>query len=188
MDNGSVFDRNWNAIGSEGSGTGNYTSGQSYVIDKGDPIPVITPGISEPSELTSIPFTVSFNKDVTGFTASDIILNVESGAGTAQVTNFAGSGATYTFNVMVTRSETITVSVTIPAGVCVDASSRPNLTAQYEDGVDNAYTFAYPSGPGQPGDLYVSDGALGNLVAASGASIAIETGTSPPWLRVNSGP
>ena len=146
LDNGSVYDRNWNAVGGEGSGNGNYTSGESYVIDRGDPVPNILPAFTEPSELTSLPVSVSFNKSVTGFTSTDIILNVISGTGTAQVTNFAGSGSSYTFNILVNRSETITVAIAIPAGVCLDASSRPNLAAQYTDGADNAYMFSFPTG------------------------------------------
>lgn len=188
LDDGSVYDKNWNAIGGEGSGNGNYTSGQSYLIDRGDPAAIITPDIPEPTLLSSVPFSVSFNKSVMGFTATDIALNVITGAGSAQVINFAGSGATYSFDILVTRSQTITVAISIPAGAAFDASNRPNLPAAYTDGADNAYTFEYISGPGDPGDLYVSDGSLGALSVSAGNSITINTGTTPPTLQVNSNP
>lgn len=188
IDDGSVYDKNWNAIGGEGPGNGNFTSGQSYLVDKGDPLPVITPNIPEPTLLSSVPVTVTFNKEVTGFTATDIVLNVVSGIGSAQVTNFAGSGALYTFDILVSRTQTITVSIHIPAGVCVDPSNRPNLAAYYQDGVDNAYTFEYISGPGQPGDLYISNGSLGNLTVTSGSTITINTALTPPTLQVNTNP
>lgn len=54
VDNGSVYDRNWNAIGGEGRGNGNYTSGQSDLIDKGDPLPVITSEIPAPTLPSSV--------------------------------------------------------------------------------------------------------------------------------------
>ncbi len=187
IDEGRIFDKYLNELGGDGVGNGNFNGGESYLIDRGDPVPVITADIPEPSLLDTVPFTVKFNKAVTGFVASDIALQVKSGAGTAHVVNFAGSGDQYSFGVMVTRSEPITVGISVPAGVCQDASNRPNLAGQYTDGADNAYAFNYVSGPVAPGDLYVSDGSLGELVLTSGMALSINTGSTPPGFQINGG-
>ncbi|HOQ88914.1 MAG TPA: hypothetical protein PLX03_02130, partial [Candidatus Hydrogenedentes bacterium] len=187
VDDGSVYDKNWNQLGGEGTGNGSFTGGQTYIIDRMDPEAVITPQVPEPTTLTSVTFDVVFNKDVTGFTADDIVVAVQSGQGTAWVTNFAGSGASYSFSLLVSRTQTITVSVQIPAGAATDASGRSSLAAAYQDGADNAYTFEYPSGPVSEGDLYLSDGSLGDLTITSG-SVVINTGTTPPFLQYGSNP
>ncbi|MBP9003639.1 MAG: hypothetical protein KBH78_08475 [Candidatus Hydrogenedentes bacterium] len=187
LDDGSIYDKNWNQLGGEGANNGAFTTGQTYLIDRNDPVATITPRVPEPTTQTSVTFDVVFNKDVSGFTADDLIVLVQSGQGTAWVTNFAGSGASYSFSLLVSRTQTITVSVQIPAGAATDAMGRSSLPASYLDGADNAYTFEYPGGPVSNGDIYLSDGSLGDLTVSSG-SVTINTGTTPPFLQAGSNP
>ncbi len=188
IDNGSVYDANWNAIGGEGAGNGNHLSGPSYLIDRGAPTATVSAGVPEPTELTATPFTVTFSENVSGFSASDVVLTLKSGNGSAQVSNFSGSGGAYTFTVLVERTETITVEVKIPAGAAVDQAGYPTPEAKYLDGADDAYQFDFNSGPGQPGNLYASSGLLGDLTLAPGAVVTINTGNTPPTFVVGANP
>jgi hypothetical protein len=73
------------------------------------------------TKTSPIPFTVTFSAAVTGFVVGDI--TVANGA----ASGFTGVGTTYAFNVTPTGQGAVTVN--IAAGVCIDASSRPNLAA-----------------------------------------------------------
>jgi hypothetical protein len=189
VDDGSIYDLAWNQLGGEGSGNGNFSTGpaQTYVIDRVYPEPTVTPAEPEPTNETSMNFTVSWNKPVTGFTASDIVLTIVSGQGTAEITNFAGSDANYSFTLLVNRTQTIKVAISIPAAAAQDSLGRNSLAGAYQDGDDNAYTFNYPYVNIPDEDIYLSDGSLGDLVVNSG-SISINTGLTPPTLQVGANP
>ena len=96
------------------SGTVNdHVAGRLVLIKKPTlPAPTIT--IAQTSGSSPISASVTFKQDgsnvsVTGFTASDIVVN------DATIANFSGSGHTYTFNVVPTTYPAI-INVTIPAG------------------------------------------------------------------------
>ena len=184
VDDGTVYDMNWNAIGGEGPGNGDYSAGQTYLIDRYPPTATITPGVPEPTELSAVPVTVTFSEDVTGFTSSDVAAAVMSGSGTVEVTAFSGSGKVYTFTLLANRTETITVALSIPAGAAQDPAGRGNLAAAYADGADNAYQFDFPTGPADPGSLYASSGQLGALSLPTAVAVSINTGTTPPTFQV----
>jgi hypothetical protein len=93
----------------------------SIVSQTTPPAPTISSTASNPTNLTSIPITVTFTESVTGFTSSDV--SVTNGT----ISGFSGSGTTYTFNVAPTASGTVTVDV--PAGVATDAAGNPNTAA-----------------------------------------------------------
>ena len=88
------------------------------------PTPTITTTASNPTNLSSIPFQVTFNKNVIGFTAGDIT-----------VTNGTLSGFTtvnaqiYTFNVAPTADGPVTID--IPAGAATDSGGRPSTAASF---------------------------------------------------------
>jgi hypothetical protein len=75
-----------------------------------------------PTNLASIPFTVGFDEDVTGFDAGDIVvLN-------GTVSDFTATGGdTFFFNVIPTADGDVTVSV--PPGAAVDAAGNPSTAA-----------------------------------------------------------
>lgn len=185
IDQDTVYDMNWRLAGNNGipptPGNASFYNGQAYTIDAGPPSVMVTPGITSPTFLTTAPFTAQFNESVTGFAPEDIHLSV-TGPGTAQVTNFAGSGAAYTFNVSVTRSANITVEISIPAGAAFDVMSNPNTPS-----VPVNFVFNLP--PATDGDPYLSNGALGDLILSSGNTLDIYTGAgaNQPTYRINGG-
>ncbi|MBI5094586.1 MAG: hypothetical protein HZB26_19400, partial [Candidatus Hydrogenedentes bacterium] len=76
---------------------------------------------ASPTNTSPIPVTVTFSESVTGFTSGDI------SASNATVSGFAGSGASYSFNL--TPSGQGTVTADIAAGVCVDVAGNSNTAA-----------------------------------------------------------
>ena len=76
--------------------------------------------VSSPTNSNLIHVTVTFSANVTGFAVGDIENTVTNGS----VANFAGSGSVYTFDIVPASDGT--VSMTIPAGVTVDAETGSN--------------------------------------------------------------
>ena len=87
-------------------------------IDTSAPTVVMSSTLGDPTNTTPIPVTVTFSESVTGFTASDIL------AVNGTVSNFAGSGAAYTFDL--TPSANGLVTANIAAGVAIDAAGNGN--------------------------------------------------------------
>jgi len=83
---------------------------------------------------TTFSYTATFSESVTGFTIDDITVTGTASNGSPVASNFAGSGTTYTFDVVVSSMGTVDVS--IAAGVATDiidgnvntASNIYNLT------------------------------------------------------------
>lgn len=105
------------------------TGGQTPPPQTNGPVPTITPGATSPTNRTSIPFTVTFNRDVTGFTASDVTVT------NGTVSGFAATNSrTFTFNVAPTADGT--VRVTLAAGAATDSAGRPSAQATSSITVD----------------------------------------------------
>ncbi|ABQ25365.1 Ig-like domain-containing protein [Geotalea uraniireducens] len=105
--------------------------GEIYTIDKTVPTVTIGSTAANPTSVSPLPVTVTFSEAVTGFTAEDIVV----GNGTAGA--FAGSGATYTFNVTPTANGPVTVD--IAAGAALDAAGNGNSAAvQFSRNYDNS--------------------------------------------------
>jgi hypothetical protein len=121
VDDDSITDSAGNKLGGAGTGNGNYTSGQTYTIDKTGPTVTMSSTASNPTSTSPIPVTVTFSESVTGFTSGDIT------AGNATVGNFAGSGTTYTFDL--TPSGNGAVTADIAAGVAQDSAGNGNTAA-----------------------------------------------------------
>jgi Phosphoesterase family/Bacterial Ig-like domain/Secretion system C-terminal sorting domain len=98
------------------------------VYDTAAPTVDITSTAAEPTNVSPIPITITFNEAVTGFDAGD--LDVSNGA----VGNFAGSGTAYTANVTPTTSGAVTVSVA--AGKASDAAGNMSTAS-------NTFTRTY---------------------------------------------
>ncbi|MDK2971566.1 MAG: hypothetical protein PWP23_1321 [Candidatus Sumerlaeota bacterium] len=94
-----------------------------FIVQADDSIPeaTISTTSKNPTATALIPVTVAFDQDVIGFEASDV--NVVNGT----VSNFAGSGADYTFDVVPTDYGLVYID--IPAGVCSDAGFNANLAS-----------------------------------------------------------
>jgi len=82
---------------------------------------------------TTLSFTATFSESVSNFVIGDITVTGTANGGSPEASNFAGSGTTYTFDV-VRGSSDGTVSVSIAAGVATDAAGNENT-------VSNTYTL-----------------------------------------------
>jgi hypothetical protein len=90
--------------------------------EAGDPpSPQVSALIPAPAEVSPIPMTVTFSAAVTGFEASDLRVN------NGTVSNFAGSGAGYTFDLVPLSAGLVTVNV--DAGAAKDGYGRDTLAA-----------------------------------------------------------
>jgi len=59
IDDDSIIDIAGNPLGGSGTGNGNYTNGESYTIDKADPVSSVSSGPSDPSNVANPSFTFS---------------------------------------------------------------------------------------------------------------------------------
>jgi len=85
--------------------------------------------LGDPTNASTVNFTVVFSEAVTGFTTGDVLLTGTAGATTAVV---SGSGTTY--NVAVSgMTQPGTVTVTVPAGVATDAAGNTNTASTSTD-------------------------------------------------------
>ena len=94
---------------------------ETYTVDTVSPTVTLTSTTPNPTNSSPIPVTVSFSEAVTGFTAADITVS------NGTVSNFAGSGTTYTFDLIPSGDGLVTV--TIAAGAATDAAGNGNLAA-----------------------------------------------------------
>lgn len=93
----------------------------ALVWDVTSPGATISTTGKNPTNTSPIPVVVTFTEDVTGFTVSDVtVLN-----GTKS--NFSGSGASYTLDVVPGANNSVTVSVA--AGAAEDAAGNKSLSA-----------------------------------------------------------
>ncbi|MBI5095271.1 MAG: hypothetical protein HZB26_22910, partial [Candidatus Hydrogenedentes bacterium] len=152
-------------LGGAGLVNGDYTMGQAYTIDRtappADTAPSVTLGSPAPALTNAqpIPVTVNFSEAVTGFTASDIA------AGNATVTDFMGSGASYTFNLLPSGQGVVTAD--IASGVAKDSAGHGNSAAAQ-------FSRVFDSVPpeviiGEPSEVFTLGGAVTYPVTYIGA-------------------
>ncbi len=91
----------------------------SRLYDATPPTVALTSSASATTSSSVINVTATFSEIVTGFVVGDLSLT------NSTVTNFAGTGTTYTFDLI--PSSQGTVSVFVPANISVDGASNNNL-------------------------------------------------------------
>ena len=96
----------------------------------GGPGVMVSSTIATTTNNTSIPVTVQFSEDVSGFNAADLTLS------NASTSGFSGSGANYSFMLMPLTQGTSTVSVNADMSSSTNASSTGNQAS-------NLLTFFY---------------------------------------------
>ncbi|GAB3493294.1 hypothetical protein GCM10027341_08410 [Spirosoma knui] len=107
------------ARASDGVGNTSVDSNtNTFVIDNTQPTVSVTSSATSPTSTSPIPVTITFSKPVTGFVVSEI--SVSNGT----ISEFAGSGTTYT--VTVTPVTSGLVSVSVLANVAQDQASNFN--------------------------------------------------------------
>jgi hypothetical protein len=166
-------------------------AGEVYVIDKTRPATTISSLASPATSVTPIPVTVTFSEAVLGFADTNVMV------GNGTLSNFAGSGTTYTFDVTPTASGAVTVNV--PAGATADAASNlntaaPQLSIVYTATVTAAPVLTSPAGssllnantPTYAGTapasstvtVYVDNTAIGTTAAAGDGSFSLAQPTA----------
>ncbi|SFK28934.1 Ig-like domain-containing protein, partial [Celeribacter neptunius] len=109
-------------VAQDAAGNGNTAATQfSIVYDQSGPSTSLASSVSGPTNTSPIPVTVSFTEAVTGFTAADLTVS----GGT--VSNFAGSGSSYSFDLTPLGDGTVTVD--IAGGVAQDTAGNGNTAA-----------------------------------------------------------
>jgi hypothetical protein len=93
----------------------------TWVVDLSSPTVVVNSSASDPSNFAPIPITITFSEPVTGFSDTDLTI------GNGTPSNFAGSGSSYSFDLVPTAQGTVTID--IAAGVANDNAGNPNIAA-----------------------------------------------------------
>jgi hypothetical protein len=105
----------------------NNTSGSSstntFTVDTAAPSVNISSLASNPTSASLISMTATFSESVSGFTAADLTIT------NGTLSNFSGSGATYTFDVTPTAGGTVAAS--IAANAALDAAGNGNLATAF---------------------------------------------------------
>jgi hypothetical protein len=99
-DDDSIMDGVGNVLGGAGLGNGDHTSGQVYTIDKSGPlVSSIVRADANPTNASSVDFTVTFSASVTGVTTDDFTLSTSGISGASVTSVGADTGATRTVSV-----------------------------------------------------------------------------------------
>jgi len=109
-------------LGGTGAGNGDFSAGEVYTVDRVVPTVSVASTTPDPTNLATIPVTVTFSEDVSGFSAEDVT------AVNATVDNFSSvSAAVYTFDL--TPSGQGPVTADVAAGVAQDGAGNGNAAA-----------------------------------------------------------
>jgi hypothetical protein len=96
VDDDSITDGAGHKLGGTGAGNGNFT-GQVYTLDRTAPtVSSINRADSNPTNASSVSWSVTFSEAVTGVGADDFALQNTGLGGTPAITGVSGSGDTYT--------------------------------------------------------------------------------------------
>ncbi len=100
IDDDSIQDDIGNPLGGPGAGNGNFTTGETYTINRSTPsTPTVTSSLRtdpNPTSADMLSFAVTFSEAVTGVDTGDFSLTTTGGVSGALVANVGGSGNTYT--------------------------------------------------------------------------------------------
>ena len=95
MDNDSILNATSTPLGGVGLGNGNFTSGDTYVINKNAPfVTSILRADPSPTNAGSVSFTVTFSESVSSVDAADFVL-AASGVSEAGIASISGAGSVY---------------------------------------------------------------------------------------------
>ena len=163
------------------AGIGNEESNTAEIdVDRTAPMPATTSAQSSPTNARTINFTVAFSEPVTGFELAGIALSGTAAPGNA--TDFAGSGASYTFGASPSTDGTILVDV--PAGGARDEAGNGNAPAErfsitYDETAPVPALAAEAPGPTNltavPFNLTFSEPA--NAIALAASDVVASSGT-----------
>jgi hypothetical protein len=118
-DDDSIVDAASNPLGGTGAGNGNFTSIESYTIDKTAPsVTSIVRAESDPTAARLVDFTVTFSESVTGVDIADFTPTKTGAITGASVSSVSGTGITRTVTVN-TGTGNGTLRLDIPASATI---------------------------------------------------------------------
>jgi hypothetical protein len=124
-------------VATDAAGNDNTASDScTFTIETVSPTVTITSSSGDSGDNTSsttLSYTVTFSESTSNFTIEDITVTGTANGGSPEASNFAGSGTTYTFDVVKGSSDG-TVIISIAAGVATDAAGNDNTAS-------NTYTL-----------------------------------------------
>jgi uncharacterized repeat protein (TIGR01451 family) len=129
--------------GGKGLLTGNLPfDGPDYAVDRTPPTATLTINAADPTHTSPIPVTVSFSEAVTGLSPADFAVT------NGSVANLAGSGSSYTVDLIPAADGTVTLG--LPADSVSDVAGNGNTAATPKSiGFDSVRpTLALTSGSG----------------------------------------
>ena len=167
------------AVGAYFDDAGGSNRGTVHILflDNGD---VTITSSSEDSGSTvssgTLSYTATFSESVTDFVVGDITVTGTANGGSPVASNFAGSGTTYTFDVVITSDGT--VSVSIAARVATDDSWNEYNTAS------NTYTLTISTPVSSTCSRHVILGNCGTIAINNDEYRIINTWTDVPTTEV----
>ncbi len=97
FDNDSIVDQTSNPLGGAGSGNGNFTAGETYLINRNAPIVTsILRADTNPTTASIVRFTVNFSETVNGVDTGDFTLATSGNITGASIAEVNGMGGAYT--------------------------------------------------------------------------------------------
>ena len=175
-------------VATDGSDDNIASNTYALTIDTAGPSVTITSsnGASGSSvSATTLSYTATFNESVSNFVVGDISVT---GTASANLSNFAGSGTTYTFDV-VKDSTDGNVHVKIASGVASDASGNNNITSNTYSftpvtWVDATTTSAAAASTGSTCSRHIILGNCGTIAINNDEYRIIDTWTDVPTTEV----
>lgn len=169
----------------DAAGNNNSAATFSITSDRSSPTLTITSTATSPTNLAAIPITMTFNKDVVGFTAGDVVATNGAVSGFTKIDE-----RTYTATVAPTADGLVTVDVS--AGTAQDLTGNNNLAATFSitsDRTAPTVRLSY-SNFSVPKTAGTSSGFLAgtfddNSIGASSVTFNITVGTTPMSLTLN---
>ena len=122
------------AVGAEKDDHGGKNRGALHIIflqETDKPTATMTTSSGDCDDtvsLTTLSYTVTFNESTSNFVVGDITVTGTANSSSPEASNFAGSGTTYTFDVIKGSSDG-TVIVSVAAGVATDAAGNDNTAS-----------------------------------------------------------
>jgi len=123
------------SAGNAGTEITTIASGTAPGVDANSPTVDITSSDGSDGDTvsdTTLSFTATFSESTSNFVIGDITVTGTANSGTPVASNFAGSGTTYTFDVVKGSSDG-TVAVTIGSSVATDAATNTNSASNTYD-------------------------------------------------------
>ncbi|QEL16632.1 beta strand repeat-containing protein [Limnoglobus roseus] len=159
------------------------TLANGLTIDLTAPTATVSSSATDPTGTNPIPFTVTFNEDVTGFTKADI--TVANGS----VLGFTATDArTYTLTVVPSGAGAVTVSVAV--GTATDAAGNGNAASNafirtFNGTVTTAAVTSTETGPTKAATIPVKVTFSGDVTAFDSSDVGLTGGTLANFVAVD---